>query len=68
MSCARCSFCICRSAQPNLVSSVKDIEERMLEGIQSGHRSIVFTGGEPTLVKESVRHGLIFAKKSKIQV
>ena len=49
---ARCSFCICRSAQPDLISSAEDIEERMLEGIQKGYRSIVFTGGEPTLVKD----------------
>ena len=29
---ARCSFCICRSAQPDLVSSAEDIEERMIQG------------------------------------
>ena len=48
---ARCSFCICRSAQPDLVSSADDIEERMLR-IAEGYKNIVFTGGEPTLVKD----------------
>jgi pyruvate-formate lyase-activating enzyme len=49
---ARCSFCSCRDAQPDMVSSAEDIEERLQEGIENGYLHVVFTGGEPTLVKD----------------
>jgi len=49
---ARCAFCICRSAQPDMVSSADDIEERISSGRVAGFRDVVFTGGEPTLVRE----------------
>lgn len=49
---ARCSFCICRSGQPDLVSSIDDVEERLVEGREHGMEIVVFTGGEPTLVRE----------------
>ena len=49
---ARCSFCICRSGQPDLVSSIDDVEERLLEGREHGMETVVFTGGEPTLVRK----------------
>ena len=48
---AKCSFCSCRDAQPDMVSSAEDIEERLVEGVEAGYRRVVFTGGEPTLVK-----------------
>ena len=49
---ARCNFCICRSAQPDMVSSADDIEERLVDGREAGMERVVFTGGEPTLVRE----------------
>ena len=49
---ARCSFCICRSGQPDLVSSIDDVEERLVEGREHGMEIVVFTGGEPTLVRD----------------
>ena len=49
---AKCSFCICRSGQPDLVSSLHDVEDRLREGRERGSKTVVFTGGEPTLIKE----------------
>lgn len=49
---ARCEFCICRSAQPDMVSTPEDIEDRLVSGQAAGYTAVVFTGGEPTLVKE----------------
>lgn len=49
---AKCSFCICRSGQPDLVSSLNDVEDRLREGREHGREIAVFTGGEPTLIKE----------------
>ena len=49
---ARCSFCICRSAQPDMVSSSEDIEERLVDGKKAGYKAVVFTGGEPTLIRD----------------
>gem|GEM_PF-1833552 len=49
---AKCSFCICRSGQPDLVSSLHDVQDRLREGRELGRETVVFTGGEPTLVKE----------------
>ena len=49
---AKCSFCICRSGQPDLVSSLHDVKDRLMEGREQSRDTVVFTGGEPTLIKE----------------
>jgi MoaA/NifB/PqqE/SkfB family radical SAM enzyme len=48
----KCSFCNTRIDSPNFISNISEIPELIRELHEKKLRTIIFTGGEPTLLKE----------------
>lgn len=48
---AACDFCACIGVMPDYDHSVDEVRERVQAAVARGRRRVVFTGGEPTLLK-----------------
>jgi MoaA/NifB/PqqE/SkfB family radical SAM enzyme len=48
---AACSFCACIGVMPDYSTSKDDVAARLDRALARGRRRIVYTGGEPTLLK-----------------
>ena len=49
---AKCDFCGCIGVMNDATFSLASAEARLTEGYAQGYRRVVFTGGEPTLLRD----------------